>query len=395
MFKALRDTIRRIWAVSQEEAREYLRQPLMVFCLLVAPSLTVVFFTTLMKDGLPTDLPVAVVDEDDTQVTHTFIRTVDALQQTDIVARYRTFTEARESMQRGDIYAVFYLPKGITEEAIAGRQPQISFYTNECYYIPSALVMKDLFLASELFGLALTRETLYARGLTNERAMGIIQPIVIEKHATGNPWLNYSVLLSNVILPGILMILVMLCSCYLIGMRWKRGEQEQLYHRAGDSQTVALMGVLLPVTVCFSLIIIVTDIYLYRVLEFPCHCPVGMMMLWGILGILASQSLAVFVYGLFAGQMRFALSVCSLIGIVSISMAGFSFPVSAMHPVLQALSNVFPLRHYFLIYANQALNGYPVAYAWGSVVALLSFLLLPLLVVRRYRWAFLHANYVP
>lgn len=35
----------------------------------------------------------------------------------------------------------------------------------------------------------------------------------------------------------------------------------------------------------------------------------------------------------------------------------------AMNPVLQALSNLFPLRHYFLIYVDQALNGYSMAYS--------------------------------
>ena len=43
-----------------------------------------------------------------------------------------------------------------------------------------------------------------------------------------------------------------------------------------------------------------------------------------------------------------------------VSISGFSFPVMAMHPALQVLSNLFPLRHYFLIYVSQTLNGYPM-----------------------------------
>ena len=56
-----------------------------------------------------------------------------------------------------------------------------------------------------------------------------------------------------------------------------------------------------------------------------------------------------------------------------------SFPVMAMNPVLQGLACLFPLRHYFLIYVNLALNGYPLIYAWHSVVALMLFMLLPFL----------------
>ena len=83
--------------------------------------------------------------------------------------------------------------------------------------------MKDLRYASELAGLALTRENLYARGATERQAMGIIQPIVIETHPLNNAYLDYSVYLSNILWPGIMILLVMLSTTYTIGLEWKRG----------------------------------------------------------------------------------------------------------------------------------------------------------------------------
>lgn len=74
---------------------------------------------------------------------------------------------------------------------------------------------------------------------------------------------------------------------------------------------------------------------------------------------------------------------------------GFSFPVMAMHPALQVLSNLFPLRHYFLIYVSQTLNGYPMVYAWKPYLALLLFVLLPLLLLRRLRTVMLNYDYIP
>mgnify|MGYP000659469286 CR=1 FL=1 len=69
-------------------------------------------------------------------------------------------------------------------------------------------------------------------------------------------------------------------------------------------------------------------------------------------------------------------------GVISFSISGMSFPVMAMNPVLQALANLFPLRHYFLIYVDLALNGYPLIYAWHSVVALMLFMLLPFFILK-------------
>lgn len=377
------------------DVRGYFRRPLLLFCLFGAPLICIFFFTTLMWSGLPTDLPAAVVDEDDTQVTRSFLRTMDAMEQTKIVAHYHSFTEAREAMQKGEIYAFFYIPKGTTQEAISSRQPHVSFYTNEVYFIPSALLMKDMRMAAELLGLSLTRETLYGKGLTPDRAMGILQPIVIEKHPLGNPYLNYSVYLSNIILPGIIFILTMLISSYVIGLEWKNGHQRLLYREVGYSQTTALAGKLLPVTIIYSLFILFIDVYLYKYLDFPCQSGILPMFVVGVLGVLASQGLAILVFGIFIGQMRFSMSVCSLWGILGISLSGFTFPVSAMHPFLQHLCYLFPLRHYYLIYVNQALNGYPIGYVWLNIFCMLCFMLVPFAVMPRYRKAFLKTKYKP
>lgn len=76
-----------------------------------------------------------------------------------------------------------------------------------------------------------------------------------------------------------------------------------------------------------------------------------------------------------------------------LSMAGFTYPVTAMSPFLQYFAWLFPLRHYYLVYVNQALNGYPVTYVWTSLLALLCFLIFPLAVLPRYRTAFLKYKY--
>ena len=110
--------------------------------------------------------------------------------------------------------------------------------------------------------------------------------------------------------------------------------------------------------------------------------------------IFASQGLAVFMYSI-TPILRLGLSSASLWGVLSFSITGFSFPVMAMHPTLQALSNLFPLRHYFLIYVNNALNGYNISYALGNYLALLIFTLLPLLTLNRLKNALVYYKHMP
>lgn len=388
--KQVTDVCLRLYHISRRELRIFTHRPLFLFTMIVAPMFCLVFFTTLMADGLPTKLPAGLVDEDDTYITHIVTRILGSMEETDIQKRYSSFSEARKAIQRGEIYGFFYIPRGLTEEAIANRQPKLSFYTNDCYFVPGTLLMKDLRYACELSGLALTRENLYARGLTERQAMGIIQPIVIETHPLNNPYLDYSVYLNNILLPGIMILLIMLCTTYTIGVEWKQGSQKELYALSGQSSTVALAGKLLPQTVLFSLMFIFYDTYFYKFLLFPSNSGIVPMILLGIVTVLAAQS-----FGVFIGQMRLSMCLCSLWGILSFSLAGFTYPVPAMNSFLQWLSWLFPLRHYYLIYVNQALDGIPIAYVWYSVVALLAFLLLPYLVLWRYRAAFLKYKYIP
>lgn len=385
----------RIKTIFLQELKAYSRRPLFMFCMVVAPVLCVLFFATLMDKGLPTKLPAGIVDEDNTNISRTIVRTIDALEETDLTKSYPSFSEARKAMQRGEIFAFFHIPAGTTENAIANRQPKISFYTNEAYFVPGSLLMKDFRTASELSGLALTRETLYAKGATEDNAMGIIQPITIETHPIGNSTLDYGLYLNNILVPGIFILLIMLSTTYTIGMEWKTGNQKNIYALAGNSSSIALFGKLLPQTILFTLMFIFCDVYFYKIMNYPCINGIWSMMLLGFITVLASQAFGVFLFGLLAGQMRVSMCLCSLWGILSFSIAGFTYPVIAMSPFLQKLAWLFPLRHYYLIYVNQALNGYSIAYVWTSVVAMLCFIALPLFVLPRYRVAFLKYKYQP
>ena len=345
-------------------------------------------------DGERTDLPAGVVDLDNTSTTRNIIRNLDAFQQTHIVAHYPSVMEARKAIQRGEIYSFYYIPEGTTEATLASRQPKVSFYVNYSYLIAGSLLYKDQRTISELAAGAVGRATLYAKGATEDQAMAFLQPIVIDTHALNNPWLNYSVYLCNTLFPGILMLLIFLTTIYTLGEEVKNGTGRELMHLADNSITKVLIGKLLPHTLVFFVIAVFYNVYLYGYLHYPCHSGIFPMLLAGLLLVLSSQAFGVFLFGLF-GSFRLALSAASLWGVISFSISGFTFPVMAMHPTLQALCVLFPLRHYYLLYVNFALNGYPLIYAWQAVAALLVFLLLPFLILKKLRTILLQYVYVP
>lgn len=384
----------RLLLIIKREIKRIATKPMYLFCMVIAPIFSYVFFTTLMGSGLPTDMPAGVVDMDNTSTTRSIIRNLDAFQKTRVVAHYRSFDEARKAVQRGEIYSFYYIPRGTTEEALASRQPKVSFYINYAYLIAGSLQYNDERTMSELAGGAIGRATLRAKGATDAQATAFLQPIVIDTHALNNPWINYSVYLCNTLVPGILMILMLLTTVYTLGTEIKENTARELMSLSGNSIVTALAGKLFPQTVLFFISTVFYNVYLYGFLHFPCNSGILPMLVAGLLLVLSSQALGIFFFGLF-GSLRLALSTASLWGVISISISGFSYPVMAMHPVLQGLAVLFPLRHYFLIYVDLALNGYPFIYAWHSVVALLIFILLPFFVLKSLRNAMLHYVYIP
>lgn len=365
-----------MFSIFLRELRRLAVQPIYWFCMVIAPLFCYFFFTSLMHEGLPESLPLGVVDEDHTVTSRNLVRNLDAFQMTDVVKTYSNVTEARKAVQQGHIYGFYLIPQGTTSEAQSQRLPTVSFYTNYSYLVAGSLLYRDMRTMSELASGAASRTVLYAKGATERQAMAYLQPVVIDMHAVGNPWLNYNVYLSNVIIPGMLGLFIFMITVYGLGTELKFNTADELMQRSGGSVIVAVTGKLIPQLLVFLLSGTLYVLYLYAYLHFPCHC--GLARIWCIMAlfVMACQGMGVFMFTMFP-TLRLGLSFASLWGVISFSISGMSFPVMAMHPILQGIANLFPLRHYFLLYVNSALDGYPLANAWPFVLALLAFALLP------------------
>lgn len=361
-------------------SREWKRiaaHPIYLFCMVLAPLFCYYFFTSLMRQGLPESLPMGLVDEDHTTTTRNLARNLDAFQMSDITHEYPNVTEARRAVQKGNIYGFYLIPHGTTKQAQLQRVPMVSFYTNYSYLVAGSLLYRDMRMMSELASGAALRTVLYAKGATEGQAMAYLQPIVIDMHAVGNPWLNYNIYLSNIIIPGMLGIFIFMVTVYSLGSELKFDTADELMASSNDSIIVALTTKLLPHTIVFLLMGTLYVLLLYGYLHFPCNCGIPRMWCVMALFVLACQGLGVFMFTMLP-TLRMGLSFASLWGVISFSISGMSFPVMAMHPILQGLSYLFPLRHYYLLYVNSALDGYILANAWPFVLGMIGFMVLPI-----------------
>ena len=390
----VKDKVHIIWLIAKREVRRMCHHPVYFLCMIVAPIGCLFFFLTLMQDGLPANLPIAVVDLDNTPTSRSLIRQLDAFGQTSANKRTHSFEDARKEMQKGNIYGIYYIPKNFQKDAGSGEQPKISFYTNSSYLIPGSLLFRDMKTTSVLAGGAVGLQTGLAKGYSEEQIKAQLQPIAIDTYAIGNPWLNYSIYLNNSILPGILQLLILMITVYSIGTEIKYKTSREWLNKGNNSITISVLGKLLPHTVIFIAIGIFICIILHIYGVFPLNSGWMSMIIAIVLLVLASQAFGVFMIGVLP-TVRLGLSFACLTGMLGFSLCGLSYPVSEMYPSLHAWSYLYPLRHYLLIYIDQALNGRDLIYSWREYMWLLSFIILPLLIKKNLKNAMLHFHYIP
>jgi len=383
-----------IWTIAKREMKILTKNPIYLCCMLVFPILTMLFFTTLLDEGVPQELPVGVVDLDNTSTSRALARRLDGFQSSHVVAHYASVAEARHAMQENEIYGFLYFPKGTTEKLLSARRPKVSFYYSNISLAAGSMVMKDLKTIASLGSAAVGQATMRANGFTPGQIQTFLQPVRIDLHQIANPWSNYNIYLSTVFVPGVMMLFMFLISAYSLGMELKFNRSKEWMAKAEGNIIVAILGKFLPHVLVFLVLIFFYEFYIYNVLHFAHEGGVWTIVLLALLQVIASIGFGIFIFGLMP-SLRMSMSICSLWGVLSFSLAGSAFPMMGMDTPIQALTWLFPLRHYYMLYQITVFNGFPLIDAWFHLVALIGFTLLPWFVVHKIKNAMLTYVYIP
>ncbi len=386
--------LRQIYEIMLRELSILRHNHIYAFCMVVFPVLMIFFFTSIMDDGLPTNMPVGIVDLDNTTTSRSLTRRLDGFQMSKVVAHYPSVAEARRAIQRNEIYGFLYIPKGTTEKLLASRQPKVSYYYSYTTLAAGALLMKDMKTISTLGSAAVGQATMRAKGYTDQQIQAFVQPVKIDLHQIANPWTSYNAYLTTMMVPGAIMLFIFLVSAYSLGTELKFASSKKWLELADGNITVALLGKFLPQTLIWLAIVFGYEYYVFYHLQFPHLGSPWMLVLLGLMQVMAAQGFGIFAFGLMP-SLRMSMSICSLWAVLSFSMAGSAFPVMGMDAPLQSLSWLFPLRHYWMIYQICVFNGFPLIEAWFHFAALAAFMLLPWLVVRKIKNAMLTYVYIP
>ena len=384
--------MKRIINIVQRELHLWTKRPIYLVGSLGVMLATAVFFLTFFGKGLPEDIPIGVVDRDNSSTSRNFVRQLDATQLGRVVS-FGSIAEARREMETGRISADVVIPERFDEEVQAFHCPKMGVYVNAMNpVIGGALSYKDILFMVNLTNGAVQREVLRAKGVNEAEIMSRIQPIAIDAHNIGNAPTSYAYYLCNMILTGVLAMSIMLVVSYALASELKYGTSRELLALGGDSASLAVFAKLIPYTVLFTVLGTILQLVLFGPLHYPLKGSIWAMLLAMLLLVLAYEAIAVFVVSM-VPTLRLSVCISALYSVLGFSFAGFTLPISSLPVALQGLSWLYPLRFYYQFYVQEAIFGTGFAAWWTSAVALLVFLLIPLVGIRRLGGAYVNQNY--
>ena len=111
------------WSVVKRECLILTSRPLYLFTALIFPLFALFFMTTIFGDGMIDELPVAIVDEDDSHLSRNIINLCSAVPEIRVTQVVPNTAEARDALLSKEIYGYLIIPNDFESDVNANKTP--------------------------------------------------------------------------------------------------------------------------------------------------------------------------------------------------------------------------------------------------------------------------------
>ncbi len=322
--------------------------------------------------GLATRLPIGVLDLDNSDLSRTVVRMVDATPDAAVDVHVGELAAGRQLIRSGQIYGLLMLPKDLQRDVFAGRRPEVVFFYNTQKMTSGNIVLRGVSNAvpTAAAGIRLSLRT--EQGQPADVAQADLTPIPVQTNALFNPTLNYVHFLLAALLPSLLQIVIVTTSSYSAGMDIETNHRLRILRRLGGGLWPAVAGKLLPYTILYLAILLVSDSILFHFFDLPLRGSGTLLLFAGILFILACQLIGT-VLALVLKPMASAVSIGSLLTAPAFGYMGVSFPRHGMNAFAYGWGEILPGTWYLTARIDQTIRGTPLDLSWKPVFVLCAF----------------------
>ena len=358
-----------------QEARTTSDTPLLWLTGIVVPVFWCLAVVAVFATGLMRNIPVGLVDYDNSAESRDLIRSLDAVASVDFV-NYENPQAATADLATGNIYALFVIGHSWSEKTSGSRSDSaLELFLNKSYYAIATTVETDLKLAlSQIqIGQMLEAASVVGGGFAgNKERLAVLDADIL---IAGNPALNFKAYLLTTILPGVLALGAILTCVGSLTREWRLKTVHQVVETYSH-----LTGFLLG-RMSFWLV-------LYSLMGLTYLAWFTGWEGWGVQGSLAAWALGIVLF--FASMPALAMLYTSLSPswIIAMSVAigttapifpftGFSFPLDSMDAAAQLLAQFLPLTWYLRLHSSQWVLGSELSHTIYLLSMLSLFVIIP------------------
>lgn len=346
-----------------------------LFTTLIGPLIAFIILLSVFSAGVPRDIPVGIVDQDNTNLSRKIGMWINATPEAEIVGHFTDQTEAYRQMKEGRLDAVILISEGTEKNILKGQNRTVRVFINNTNILKGGYLQKGIYKVLAMISGGIKLQFAMKSGLNEEQAMAKIQPVRLQQHILFNPFGNYSYFLLSALLPLMLIVFTLLSGVFSVGLEVKEGTGPEWLEHSGGSVIVALAGKLAPYTFLLFVDAMVMNMILFVQMGTPLAGSFAFILISELFLIMTYQMLAVLLVSATA-NLRLALSLASAYSMMALTFSGLTFPQFAMPLAARIFSYIFPFTYWIKIFISQAIRGESIVHALVPLALFLPFILL-------------------
>lgn len=345
-----------------------------LFTTLIGPLISFVILLSVFSAGVPRNLPVGMVDLDNTSLSRKMAMWIGATPEADIAMHLPNLEEAYQEMKAGKIDAVIVIPEGTEKEILKGGSQRIPVFINNTNILVGGFLQKGIYKAMATLSGGIKLQFAIKNGLPEQQALAKIQPVKLQQHVLFNPFGNYSYFLLTALLPLMIVIFTLLSGVFAVGIEVKEGTGPEWLEHSGGSLIVGLAGKLMPYTILLFIDTMVMNVILFLQMGTPLNGRFAMLLFAEFSMIVTYQLLGVFLVSA-TSNLRLGLSLASAYAMMALTFSGLTFPQFGMPLAARGFSYLFPFTYWVRIFISQAIRGEALVHAMIPLAAFVVFIL--------------------
>jgi ABC-2 type transport system permease protein len=282
------------------------------------------------------DIPIAIVDEDNTPMSRSLVNGVDHGPDTRISYETEGMSQAQELFYDGDVYGILYIPKGYERSIISGKQANVSLMMDGAHLLIYSHIMKQGVADILTTGAKVEMARLIRNGVDASAIPSLIEPVRYDAQVLYNPSLGY----GSFVMPSVLMVIIQQTMIIGVALVAVRRRQYRMVD-AVDNPIIAVLSKMVVYIMIYSFTLICILGIIWPIFDFPNAGNIADVALLLVTYLAAVASLSIALSHLFSHR-ESPLMLLLWSSVPVLLIAGVSYPYEAMPDWLYKIGRILP-----------------------------------------------------